>query len=55
MYPGGMKTKLFEKAGINKDLSNALDITEVAKIIKFMLSLNENTVIPDITIMSNKG
>lgn len=52
VYPGKMKTKLFEKAGNTKDFSNALDVVEAAKTIKFILSLDEKTMIPDVTIRS---
>ncbi len=55
IYPGKMKTKLFEKAGNTKDFSNALNVVEAAKTIKFILSLDEKTTIPDVTIMNIEG
>jgi len=50
LYPGRMKTKFFEKSGIKKDLNNALETKEVAKIVKFLLSSDKNVVFPEIGI-----
>lgn len=35
IYPGKMNTKMFEKMGIQKDMADALDTKEVAKVIIF--------------------
>jgi NADP-dependent 3-hydroxy acid dehydrogenase YdfG len=50
IHPGKMNTSFFEKTGIKKDLSDALDPKEVARIIKFILTLNETTSIPEIGV-----
>lgn len=50
IYPGGMKTKMFEKAGAKKDSKDLLEPDEVAKVIEFLLSLDPTTVLPEIGI-----
>lgn len=50
MYPGFMNTKFFEKAGYYYDMSTSLDISNVADIIKFLISLDKNIAIPEIGI-----
>lgn len=50
IYPGKMKTQMFEKMGIQKDMKDGLDPDEVAKVIEFLLNLNPLTVIPEIGI-----
>lgn len=46
--PGAMKTKF--TSGTNYDLSNALDPHQVVKVIDFILSLDKNVIIPQLTI-----
>lgn len=50
LYPGKMKTKMFEKMGIKKSMEDALDPMEIAKTIEFILSLDQTTVFPEIGI-----
>lgn len=50
IYPGRMKTNMFKKMGIVKDMNNALDPKEVAKTIEFILTLKDTTNIPEIGI-----
>jgi len=50
VYPGLMKTSLFEKKGVTRDLSHALDLEDVAKLIKFVIHLKADTHIPEIGI-----
>lgn len=51
IYPGFMKTKLFENAGNSRSsYDEALDPDELAKTVEFILSLNQTTFFPDITI-----
>ena len=50
LYPGKMKTEMFEKMGIKKDMSNGLEPEEVAKTVEFILSAGGNTVFPEIGI-----
>jgi len=38
IYPGKMKTNLFRKSGIEKDLSNAIDVAEVVPIISLLIA-----------------
>jgi len=52
VYPGKLRTQLFEKVGINKDLSDALEPVEVAKAIEFIVSLPATTVITELDIKS---
>lgn len=48
VYPGMMKTHIFENAGIKKDTTNGLETSEVAKIIEFMLSFDSSLTFPEI-------
>ncbi len=50
IYPGKMNTKLFEKVGIKKQMNNALEPSEIAKAVDFILSLDKKTVIPELGI-----
>ena len=50
LYPGKMKTKMFEKLGLKKDMDDGLETTEVAKIVEFLLSSSKNVVFPEIGI-----
>lgn len=50
LYPGKLKTKMFEKMGIEKDMSDALDPAVVAKTVEFVLSLGPDVVLPEIGI-----
>lgn len=50
IYPGKMRTQMFEKMGIQKDMKDGLDPVEVAKVVEFLLNLNPLTVIPEIGI-----
>lgn len=50
IYPGKMKTKLFEKAGIQKEMSDALEPKVVAEFIEFLLATKETTVFPEVGI-----
>lgn len=50
IYPGLMKTRLFEKQGITRDLNNSLDLSEVSTLVEFVINLPPETLIPDIGI-----
>lgn len=50
LYPGMLKTNMFEKEGIKKDMSKGLDTKEVATTVEFLINLDKNTVIPEIGI-----
>lgn len=50
-YPGTIRTNLFAKNGLpDKDLTNALKISTVAKAIKFMVDQDDDVVITDLGI-----
>ena len=55
IYPGKLNTKLFEKAGVTKTMTDALDPKEVAKVIEFLLSFPNSVVFPEIGIKHIKG
>jgi len=48
IHPGAMKTKF--TSGTNCDLSNALEPHQVVRTIDFILSLDAETIIPELTI-----
>jgi NAD(P)-dependent dehydrogenase (short-subunit alcohol dehydrogenase family) len=50
IYPGLMKTKLFDKAGIKIDLKKALHPKEVAKLVKFIVESDPKTNFPEVGI-----
>ena len=50
IYPGGMKTRMFQKSGVKKDTKDMLEPDEVAKVIEFLLTLDPTTVLPEIGI-----
>jgi NADP-dependent 3-hydroxy acid dehydrogenase YdfG len=59
-YPGGMRTKLFEKAGNGRDNSDWMDTDKVAEIVIFLLERDDTMVISSLelnkhgTKMTNK-
>jgi len=50
IYPGLMKTALFQKQGVPRDLSHALELTEVTNLIEYVINLSPDTLITDIGI-----
>jgi len=51
LYPGRMKTGLFEAAGIkDEDFSDALKPAEVARAVRFIIETGDHIVIPEIGI-----
>lgn len=50
IYPGLMKTALFQKQGVPRDLSHALELTEVATLVEYVINLSPDTLIMDIGI-----
>jgi len=50
VYPGLLNTSLFQKSGVQRDLSNSLDPAEVASLIDYVINLNPNTYLPDVGI-----
>lgn len=54
-YPGGMNTKLFSKAGLDKDTSEFMDPEEIAKIILFILERPEAISMDHVVVNRNKS
>ena len=50
VHPGKMKTRMFEKMGIEKDMSDGLDPKYVAEIIEVILRLPAEVVVPELGI-----
>ena len=50
IYPGKMKTQMFEKMGIKKDMVDGLDTKEVARLVEFLLETNSKVVFPEVGI-----
>jgi NADP-dependent 3-hydroxy acid dehydrogenase YdfG len=48
LYPGMMKTHIFQKVGIEKDTTNGLEVDEVAKIVEFIISFDSPLTFPEI-------
>lgn len=55
IYPGKMNTKFFEKVGNHKEMSDAIETKDVAKTIEFILSFNNSTIFPEISIKHLRG
>jgi len=54
IYPGKMKTSLFEKASVEKDLSDAFDPKYLAKLIKEVILLPKEIVVSELGIKNLK-
>jgi len=50
IFPGKMKTQMFEKMGIEKDMQDGLDTKEVARLVEFLLETNNQVVFPEVGI-----
>jgi len=51
-YPGRMKTKLFAKAGIEKDMTNFLELVDVVRAVEFIVETPDELTIPEFGIKS---
>lgn len=49
-YPGMMKTGLFKKDNVNRDVTEALDPAKVASLVSYVINLNQDTHIPEVSI-----
>ena len=49
-YPGFMQTDLFKKAGNDYDTSTGLEVEKVAKAIEFIISCDNDVIIPEMGI-----
>lgn len=50
LYPGKLRTNMFSNMGIAKDMSDALEPDEVAKVIEFALTLNAPSILTEVGI-----
>lgn len=50
VMPGMMKTEMFSKMNIEKNMMNGLDTKEVARLIKFIIDTPSNVMIPEVGI-----
>lgn len=55
IYPGKMKTQMFEKMGIEKDMSNGVSTSEVAQAVKYIVDLPKDVLIPELGIKHLEG
>jgi len=55
IHPGKMKTEMFSKMGIDKDMSNGVDTKYVAQAIEFVIGLPSDVCIPEIGIKHTLG
>ncbi len=53
VYPGKLDTNIFKKLGLKRDMSDALDTKAVARIVKFLVDTDKDTVISDVTVKSS--
>ena len=54
IYPGLIKTNLFQKSGVDRDLTEALDPAELANVVDYVINLSPGTYIPEISIKNKK-
>lgn len=50
IYPGLIKTNLFQKSGVVRDLTDALEPEEVASVVEYVINLSPSTYLPEISI-----
>ena len=50
VMPGMMKTDMFNKINIQKNMSNGIDTKEVARLIKFIIDTPSDVMIPEVGI-----
>lgn len=50
VMPGMMKTEMFSRMNIEKNMANGLDTKEVARLIKFIIDTPSNVMIPEVGI-----
>jgi NADP-dependent 3-hydroxy acid dehydrogenase YdfG len=54
-YPGGMNTKLFSKADLDKDTSKFMDPREIAEIIVFIIERPDSINMDNVVVNRNKN
>ncbi len=52
VYPGLMKTGLFEKNGVTRDMSGAIEPVRVAGTLVYLVTQTDDTDIPELSVMS---
>jgi len=55
LYPGKMKTDMFKKMGIEKDMKDGIDPAVVAQTVAFIISLDAPACIPELGIKHMEG
>ena len=50
LMPGMLKTEMFKKMNIEKNMANGLDTKEVARVVRFLLDTPNDVMIPEIGI-----
>jgi len=50
VMPGMMKTEMFSRMNINKNMDLAIETTEVAKLIKFIIDMPNDVMVPEVGI-----
>ena len=50
LYPGKLRTQMFQKMGIKKEMDNGLELEEVARTVEFILSADKDTLFPEVGI-----
>jgi NADP-dependent 3-hydroxy acid dehydrogenase YdfG len=48
--PGMMKTNMFKKVNIEKNMGNGIDTKEVARLIEFIINTPNDVLIPEVGI-----
>ena len=50
IYPGMMKTSLFKKAGIDKNLEKGINTEDIARVVEFILTFDNEVTFPELGI-----
>ena len=53
-YPGGMKTKLFTNAQMEKDIKHYIEPIKVAEVIVFMLERDDSMIVDQVEVERRK-
>lgn len=48
IYPALINTRMLEKIGVKKDMSKALDVKDVARVIEILVDFNRKVIFPEI-------
>lgn len=50
VLPGMMKTDIFQKVNVTKNMANGLDTNEVARVVRFLIDTPKDVLIPEVGI-----